>query len=222
MRKLYVGATAALLATPLMALPAWAGTCASTSASVYTASGFSCSVDGLTFSDITINTTGSVTLGNITPFDQTIADVVEVGLTLNYSALAGNNNPGSADVSWSFDVTGSNISDAYVELTGTTSGSGTIGVTENLTNTSTGQVTTLTLTGAGSTTGTFLPATEIFAAKDQGNVAGTGYADSSLLTDAFSVSTPIPGALPLFAGGLVVLWALRRRPTKGRLNSALG
>ncbi len=34
-------------------------------------------------------------------------------------------------------------------------------------------------------------------------------------------STPIPGTLPLLAGGLIGLWAFGRKRVKGRLNSAL-
>ena len=66
-----VGVAAALTTMSVMASPAWSAPCVSAPVATYTAAGFSCSVDGLTFSNVVVNTTvsngGSVTLGNFTP-----------------------------------------------------------------------------------------------------------------------------------------------------------
>ena len=52
--------------------------------------------------------------------------------------------------------------------------------------------------------------------KDQDNFAGSaGIATASILTNGFSLTaTPIPGALPLFATGLVGFWGLRKKRSK--------
>jgi len=66
-----LGVAAALMTTPPVGLPAWGAPCVSAPVAVYTAAGFSCNVDGVTFSNIVVNATvsngGSVTLGNFTP-----------------------------------------------------------------------------------------------------------------------------------------------------------
>ena len=69
MRKLFVLVTAAVGFFGVSS--AQAAPCVSAPVATYTASGFSCNVDGFTFSNIVVNTTvtngGSVTLGNFTP-----------------------------------------------------------------------------------------------------------------------------------------------------------
>ena len=64
-------AAAALGIVALVGTPAWAAPCVIAPVATYTASGFSCNVDGFTFSNIVVNTLvtngGSVTLGNFTP-----------------------------------------------------------------------------------------------------------------------------------------------------------
>ena len=122
-RSTVVRAAAALIATPLMGLPAWGGVCVSAPVATYTAAAFSCNVDGFTFSNMVVNTTvsngGSVTLGNFTPVNPLPG---EFGLLLNYTALAAAANA-TADVTWSYNVVGEPfIGDAFLALAGNTTG----------------------------------------------------------------------------------------------------
>jgi hypothetical protein len=116
-RSTVVGAAAALIITPLMGLPAWGAACLSAPVATYTTAGFSCNVDGFTFSNIVVNTTvsngGSVVLGNFTPVNPLPG---EFGLLLNYTALAAAANA-TADVTWSYNVVGDAfIDDAFLAL----------------------------------------------------------------------------------------------------------
>src|SRR5690348_3399824 len=115
------GVAAVLTAMPVMASPAWSLDCVSAPVATYTAPGFSCSVDGFTFSNIVVNTTvsngGSVTLGNFTPVNPLPG---EFGLLLNYTALAPQANS-TADITWSYNVVGVPfIGDAFLALAGNT------------------------------------------------------------------------------------------------------
>ena len=87
-------------------VPAMAALCVSAPVATYTAGGFSCNVDGFTFSNIVVNTTvsngGSVILGNFTPVNPLPG---EFGLLLNYTALAPGANA-TADITWSYNVVG--------------------------------------------------------------------------------------------------------------------
>jgi len=98
---------AALSILPILAGgQALAAPCVSAPVATYTAGGFSCNVDGFTFSNIVVNTTvsngGSVTLGNFTPVNPLPG---EFGLLLNYTALAPAANS-TADITWTYNVTG--------------------------------------------------------------------------------------------------------------------
>ena len=67
------------------------------------------------------------------------------------------------------------------------------------------QLALLTLTAPGSTSATFAPVQSLLALKDQITFAGDdgGTAHTSILGNQFSATAvPLPGALPLFAGGL--------------------
>lgn len=207
MRRLLL-ATIAAVALPGAA--AWAGPCVTAAASVYTASGFTCTFNGLTFSNIAISTvatgSGSVTLGNITPF----TSGNENGLSLNYSSNTGTTG-GTADLAWTYNVAAvPDMVDAFLSLAGTTSGpSATIGVSEVLSN-----GTTLSLTSAGSTTATFAPVASLSVIKDQNDFAASGSsANTSILQNAFSTTTsvPEPAGLAVLGFGLVGLGFVGRR-----------
>jgi hypothetical protein len=182
---------AALVAWPLMGTwSAWAEPCITAPVSTYTTSGFSCTVDGLTFSNFSVSPTtsggGTVTLGNITPF----ISGDEFGLTLNYTALA--STPGSsADIAWIYNVSGNGIVDAFLALSGNTTGSGQVQVAETLSN-----GVTLNLLTPGSTTATFAPVDSLAVLKDQINFVGAtaGTAAASIVTNAFSF---VPGPTPV-------------------------
>lgn len=232
MRKLLLGAVGAaagaLLATPVMAGPV---ACA-IGGSVATYEGYGstgCSIDGgaIVFSNIsftpTVTGSGQVVFTSVTPF--TAGN--EFGLQLNYVASTGS-TPGSiADVAWTYDVSSTPpMIDAYMAFTATTTGDGTATLSEVLTNGG-NTVASLSLSSQGSTTQTFAPQSTLVALKDQYNYSGTtGSAETSILQDGFSLATtPIPGTFPLLAGGLIGLFALRRKrkqvKTQGRLQSAL-
>src|SRR5438132_132182 len=145
---------AALITTPLIGLPAWGAACVSAPVATYEASGFSCNVDGLLFSNFVVTPGfsggGSVTLGNISPF----SFGNEFGLSLNYTSLAPFGGA-TADIAWQYSVSGIGgllINDAFLALAGNTTGDGAAQVSEILTN-----GVTLSLGSPGSTTATFAP-----------------------------------------------------------------
>jgi len=197
---------AALIAATFMGLPAYGATCVTAPVSTYTAPGFSCNVGPVTFSNINVSPTvsggGSVTLGNFIP--TTFGN--EFGLILNYTALAPNAGA-TADVLWTYNVAGSLLGDAFLQLTGNTTGSGQAQVSENLSN-----GVTLSLSSPGTTTANFSPIAALFVTKDQIDFVGRdgGTSTTSALTNAFSV-VPLPGTLALFASGLAGLGLLSRR-----------
>jgi hypothetical protein len=210
MRRLGLATAAALMTTPLLGLPAWAATCVTGSVASYVAlDGTGCSVGGVTFSNIAVSFTttgaGTVTLGNFTPFQAIVNGVLESGLSLNYDANAASAGS-AADVAWTYNVSGSLLGDAFLSFNGNTTGTGQATISEILSN-----GITLSLNAPGSTTAVFAGIGSLFASKDQADHANTGTASTSIMTNAFSLATPIPGTLPLLATGFAGLWALRRK-----------
>jgi len=210
-----VGVAAALIATPLLGLPAWGAACVTGSVASYEALGSTgCTVDGKLFFNIDVEVTtgggGTVDLGNFIPF--TSADGLEHGLSLTYNAIAPVAGA-RADVAWTYNVVaidGQLINDAFLALSGQTTGAGVVQVNETLSN---GVV--LSLTGAGSTTAFFTPIAGLSVFKDQVDFVGPagGSATSSILTNAFSqVPGPIAGAgLPGLMAACAGLLGLARR-----------
>jgi hypothetical protein len=224
-----VGVAAALIATPLMGLPAWGAACSSfvgmggfIPVATATASSFSCEVGQLTFSNMDVaNSPGSIVFGFI-PYEKN----GEFGLTLNYAAVAMGGS--FSDVAWLFDVTaapGVLIHDVFAELNGTItffSGVATLGENVFVQGTS-DLLAHLDLSlpappGLAADTKFFSPVAGVSVSKDQQNIsfAGTdGLVATSLLTNAFSVVPgPIAGAglpgLVLALGGLIGLARSRR------------
>jgi PEP-CTERM motif len=197
------------IAGPLLGLSlggssALAAACTTAPVSTYTASGFSCSVGPVTFSDIDVTPTtsgeGTVTLSDFTPF--TIDD--EFGLDLIYSSSTGFSG-GTADVAWTYNVSGvPPLVDARASLAGGTVGAEALAsLSEVLSN-----GTTLSLSSAGAKTVTFAPVGALHVIKDQQDFADRGSAAFSSITgNAFSV-VPEPSTWAMlllgFAGlGLV-------------------
>jgi len=218
------GVAAALVVTPLIGVPAWASACVPGSVAAYTTAGFSCNVGPITFSNIAVNVTtfgtGSVAFpSSSTPptgNDFTIFDNgTEFGLNLNYSASAP--NPGDrADISWTYNITSTlPISDALAALAGSATGTGTISLSESfIPNVGNIQIGPNQI--GGSEIISLSPQlTSLSILKDQADHANTGSAQTSIMTNAFSVVPgPVVGAglpgLVAACGGLIGL-ARRRR-----------
>jgi hypothetical protein len=218
MRKFALAFAGLLASTGL----ASAGTCISAPVATYEASGFSCTLDNLSFSNFVVTTIGSVTLGNFSP--ATNGPNGEFGLTLNYTSAATGTNV-SSDVDWTYVVTainGASITDAFANFVGTVSGTGTANLGEDLVNAMTGMtVGSISLTAPNtSQVINFSPVGAIDATKDQQNFSGTaGSALTSSLTNAFSTSAvpgPIvgaglPGLISMLLGGGGLWWRKRKR-----------
>jgi hypothetical protein len=196
MRKLAIALGLLLASTSL----AGAAACVTAPVASYEAAGFSCTLDSLTFSDFTVTTIGSVTLGNFSPF--TLGN--ENGLILNYTSSAvGDNVPSVVD--WNYTVAGippALISDAFAQFTGTVAGTGTASLAEQLLNSSGATIGSISLTAPNtSQVITFTPTGTVTALKDQQNFSGlSGAVLTSEMTNAFSTSAAVPG--PIVGAGL--------------------
>jgi hypothetical protein len=213
-----VGVAAALITMPLAALPAWADACLFTPVATFgppitfNTSGpasTSCSVDGVTFSNMTI-TVNQGTINNVSLLPTTIGN--ESGFQLNYSA----GNGTAADFTWSFTVAGNILSDAFAALNAT---SGPATLTEQLFSngnpTPTSLLETISLAfpaPLSQTVNIIPPQFSLLAVKDQ--FTGVTGSTSSLI-NTFSVPGPVVGAglpgLVAACGGLIGLARRRRR-----------
>lgn len=210
MRNFCLATAAVMMASSFAALPAMAATCtAGQSLDNTSCTEGNLTIDGLTFSQITVSGTtsgtGTITfnsLATINPFDS------EFGLILQYAANTGSTAGSVADVALTFTVTGGPITDAIASLAATQTGTGQNSLSEILSN-----GITLTLNAAGSTSTSFPGVTQLGVIKDQNNFAGeAGSAEASVVENLFSTSAvPIPGTLPLLGAGLAGLWGLARR-----------
>jgi hypothetical protein len=183
---------------------ALAAACSIAPVSTYTATGFSCSVGPVTFSDINVTPSmtgsGAVSVGTFSPFMTVIDGETENGLDLSYTSSTSFGG-GTADVAWTYDVTaasGKQLVDASASLTGGVIGASAASVlNETLSN---GK--TLSLSMGGRTSVTFAPIDMLHATKDQQDTAAAGsVAFSSIMGNGFSVSTPggpppPPGVIP--------------------------
>jgi hypothetical protein len=200
---------------------AHAAACVSDTVAKYEALGATgCSVDGVTFSNIHVSTLGSVTTGNFKPFTITVGGSTEFGLALNYTSTASGSNV-SSDVRWTYDVAGNLLSDAYAQIVGSTTGSGTVNLVELLSN---GSLLTLTAPNSFTTT-TFAPTASLTVFKEQFNFSGSdGVAKTSRLVNAFSGPTaviPEPSTWALISLGFAGLgFAAFRRSTRQGLGTA--
>jgi hypothetical protein len=219
MNRAILGVAAALATMPLTASHAWSSPCVTASVSTYTASGFNCTVDGLSFSDfsVTASPASAIASATFSPVQFLFNGVLESGLALSYNLAVG---PGSSgDVAWLYNVTaaaGVAIVDAYLDYNATVIGSGLATITEKLSN---GANLTLFAPNTGPITANFAPVFQLFASKDQNDfVPGDGSSTSSVMVNAFS-TVPVPGpvlgagfpALVASCGALIGLARRRRR-----------
>jgi hypothetical protein len=182
-----------LLGMSLGTSSALAAACTQAPVSTYMASGFSCSVGPVTFSNINVTTTiggsGTVTLTDFIPFTLVNNGATENGLELIFGSNTGFSG-GTADVGWTYDVSGvTSLIDAYASLSGGVTGAdAAVTLSEVLSNGS-----TLNLTSAGVTSTTFSPVEALHVLKDQQDFAGLGSAAfSSILANGFSDGPAIP------------------------------
>jgi hypothetical protein len=178
-----VGVAAALIATPLLGLPAWGAACVTGSVASYEALGATgCDVGPVTFFNINVEVVvggiplGTVTLGNFIPVSFIGPDgSPEFGLALHYDASALPPS-GTADVSWIYNVKGVGgvlLTDAFLSLAGNVTPPGTAKVSEILSN-----GTTLSLDAPGVDFEVFaLPVASLLAQKDQATHSNGGDAD---------------------------------------------
>jgi hypothetical protein len=66
MNRAILGVAAALATMPLTASHAWSSPCVTASVSTYTASGFNCTVDGLSFSDFSVTASPASAIASAT------------------------------------------------------------------------------------------------------------------------------------------------------------
>jgi hypothetical protein len=222
-------AFASLAAAPFLGMSpilgassALAAACATASVSVYEAAGFSCNVGPVTFSDINVVPTASgsgvVTLSDFSPFTTVVDGVTEFGLELFYSSDTGTTPGSTADVGWSYNVSGvPNLTDAFATFAGTVTGTGVDTLSEVLSNGA-----SLSLSAPGSTTATFSPIGALSVIKDQSDFAGgLGSADSSILGNAFSVAgAPEPSTWAMMALGFAGLGFMGWRSRKTAAQAA--
>jgi len=221
MRSLGLVAVATLFVAPLMAIPASASTCTPGTTTSYEALGSGgCSVGSLTFSNFNFTTSGSATFNsgnNVIP----TSGGGEYGFIVDFTSQA----PPTSDVSVTYTVTGNGgtkITDVAGSVTGGIIGSGGILLSENLLGLNPSGTAYNYSFGCTSTTGgcSFLnnvsPNGGFNVGKDQEDIAIDGIVGTSQLTNEFSYvsQTPIPAALPLFAGGLGVLGFVASRKRK--------
>jgi hypothetical protein len=197
---------------------ALAAACSIAPVSTYVATGFSCNVGPVTFSDITVTPTatgsGSVALTDFRPFMTVVGGEVQYGLDLIYSSTTGMSG-GTADVAWSYNVSGvPALDDAYASLTGNTTGTGMITLGETLSN-----GTTLSLSKAGTTSATFAAVGMLTVDKDQQNFAASGStASTSIIGNGFSTGSasviPEPSTWAMLALGFAGLGFVGFRQTR--------
>jgi len=184
-----------------------------------------CTIDNLQFSTFGFSSsaTGGATLPTASGVTVTpITTPLNEGFTFN-PGLSVATQPGptaqAQDVTIMFEVTGLNgtlINDLSIFFNGSFSGTGTTNFSETY---CTGSFTTGCNNFQVQNPPTNLsnhinitPTTTLFITKDVAVNSGTsGSASVSVFDNQFSQVVPIPGALPLFATGLVGLWAVRRR-----------
>lgn len=213
----------AVAATPFLGISAllgsssaWAAACVTAPVTTYEASGFSCDVGPVTFSDIVVlgTTSGSgvVTLTDFSPFTVVVGGVTEYGLHLFYSASTGTAPSSVADVGWTYNVSGvPSLTDAYEVFAGTTTGTGSADLSETLSN---GVV--LNLAAPGAATAMFTAVSSLGVIKDQFDLSGPdGSAETSILGNGFSVSgVPEPSTWAMMLLGFAGLGFAAFRKTK--------
>jgi hypothetical protein len=187
---------------------AWAGTCTTSTFDTYFASGFSCTVGDLEFSNFTSyadTVTGGA--GAVTPSSITVtpggSDATSLDLTLTFTALSASSNQTST-VTFDYVVT---------PLNGfALPGANTYNWTETYSGTGTTIINSLyTIPGGFPTTASLQDFASIEAS---GGTAG-GVTTNTYEDAWYVAATPIPAALPLFASGLGALgllgWRRKRK-----------
>lgn len=205
---------------------AWAGACTSATLSVYDATGFTCTIGDLTFSNFNYNDI-SVTGGALTPSDMGVnVDPItsgfgtETGLEFMSSWLTG---PGqSLDSSISFDVSTSDplgITDLELFVVGGAGGTGAASVAEGSSSPPVNLSTAFSTSFNDNDDKTTFPPADVFSlslSKDiavSGGTTGFGHISEvyNLFSQGKTTMTPEPSLLVLCAGVLGLVPVVRRK-----------
>lgn len=189
---------------------AWAGTCAIGTLAIYDTAGFSCTLDGFTFSNFSYSASasGGASAPDAAGVAVTPITGTETGLQFNAAWIVGSGQTEDAAIGYTVTCP-SCITDLVLTMTGAATGTGIGGVAEQA-----GALPSLGVStgGPSSASETFAPVSSLSVTKDIGVSGGAnGTAHISVVDNLFSRTAIPEPSLLLVCTGLLGLIPLARR-----------